>query len=135
MITSAIYALTPPSMEFVLYKLIICSAFTIFSLILAIRFRDRIVAQWLNILARYNLRPKYYIYNKNVTDQREIIAPEIVVAKKAVAAKRKTKLVKITPPSIKEVLQLDHVLDNSGFNLTYRVNKRGGLNVAFEKIA
>lgn len=77
LISSFIYAFLPPGMTFVFYKLILAGIFAVASITLAIRVKGRIIASWLVVLMRYNLRPKYYVYNKNSDTYREIIQPEI----------------------------------------------------------
>ena len=60
-----IYAIIPPSMSFVAYKLTLSAIFFVVCITLSLRIKGKIVIHWLSILIRYNLRAKYYIYNKN----------------------------------------------------------------------
>lgn len=135
LIASFIYAFLPPSMNFVIYKLVLAGVFAILSITLAIKIKGRIIASWLIVLIRYNSRPKYYVYNKNSATHREVIKPEIptVVIQNAVEEKAVSK--QIDTPDIKDVLKVRHLLDTTDFNLTYRSGKKGGLNVAFEKVS
>lgn len=135
LIASFIYAFLPPSMTFVFYKLTLASIFAIASITLAIRVKGRIIASWLVVLMRYNLRPKYYVYNKNSVTHREIIQPEIETA--AVDEKETVNAVlkNYQNLDIKDILTLRHILDTTDYNLTYRSGKKGGLNVAFEKVS
>jgi hypothetical protein len=135
LIASFIYAFLPPSMNFVIYKLVLAGIFAVLSITLAIRIKGRIIASWLVVLLRYNSRPKYYVYNKNSVTYREVIKPDIqaVVAEQKQSEKVSQK--QINTPDIKDVLKLRHLLDTTDFNLTYRSGKKGGLNVAFEKIS
>ncbi len=135
LIATFIYAFLPPNMTFVIYKLVLAGIFAILSITLAIRVKGRIIASWLVVLIRYNARPKYYVYNKNSATCREAIKPEIqnIVVKQKQDEKVAQK--QINSPDIKDVLKLRHLLDTTDFNLTYRSGKKGGLNVAFEKIS
>ena len=135
LIASFIYAFLPPRMNFVIYKLVLAGIFAVLSITLAIRIKGRIIASWLVVLLRYNSRPKYYVYNKNSATYREVIKPDIqaVVAEQKQSEKVTQK--QIITPDIKDVLKLRHLLDTTDFNLTYRSGKKGGLNVAFEKIS
>lgn len=130
-----IYALLPPSMMFVWYKLMVIAVFALFILPLAIRIKGKIILSWLVSIFRFTLRPKYYVFDKQSSFSREAYLPgKINSKKKAVKQKAQTK----TAPEqvdIREVLQLNHLLQDSGFNLIYRASKKGGLNVAFEKIS
>lgn len=136
LITSFIYAFLPPNMSFVLYKLTLAMIFTILNVTLAIRVKGRIITSWLIVLFRYNLRPKYYVYNKNSVTHRKIIKPKLekVLEEKDLDSVKERKE-KIKTTSLKELLQIDHILDTTDFNLIYRTGKKGELNVAFEKIS
>ena len=136
LIATFIYAFLPPTMMLVWYKLALALFFVVVCLTLAIRVKGRIIASWLVVLLRYNARPKYYVYNKNSIAYREIIEPELlVVAEVEEELAQNVNTARNISPSIKDILQLNHILDTTDFNLTYRAGKKGGLNVAFEKIA
>lgn len=60
-----VYVLFAPSMHFAWYKLPLVIAVGITSLILSLRIKEKLILNWLLILLRYNLRPKYHIFNKN----------------------------------------------------------------------
>ncbi|NCS98077.1 MAG: PrgI family protein [Candidatus Pacebacteria bacterium] len=135
LIASFIYAILPPSMSFVLYKLILASIFAIASITLAIRVKGRIIASWLVVLIRYNIRPKYYVFNKNSATNREIIQPEVEIITVEEKETKSADLKSIQNLDIKDILKLRHILDTTDFNLTYRSGKKGGLNVAFEKVS
>lgn len=132
---SFMYALLPPVMIFVWYKIILSSIFSICMITLAIRIKGKIIANWLIVLARYNLRPKYFIYNKNSMANRVYVKSEIK-KKKLVNQKVKDKNNnQVHNSNISEILQFNHILDSSNLNLIYRANRKGGLNVAFEKLS
>lgn len=134
LLTSAIYALLPPNMTLVMYKLVLASVLAILCITLAVRVKGRLVASWLLVFARYNLRPKFYIYNKNTTLYREVIQPEVLVSAVKETARQKKQVGQINAPNIRDILQLNHILDTTDFNFIYKTGKKGGLNVAFEKI-
>ncbi len=135
LIASFIYAFLPPSMSFVLYKLVLASIIAIASITLAIRVKGRIIASWLLVLMRYNLRPKYYVYNKNSVTHREIIQPEVEIVAVEENETVNAVLKNYQNLDIKDILTLRHILDTTDYNLTYRSGKKGGLNVAFEKVS
>lgn len=128
-----VYVLMPPRMMFVWYKLSLTLVLAVFSIVLAIRVKGKIIASWILILAKYNLRPKYYVFNKNDTFQRHIYAPTVEHIPEVVAVKGEAKE-RATFPSIRDVLQLQHLIQTKNFDLRYKAGKKGGLNVAFEKI-
>lgn len=131
--TTVTYVLFPPIMEFVPYKLGLTLIVVIFSLVSIIRVKGKIIIQWTLIISRYNLRPKYYIYNKNSQYSREIYKPKIIKKTKPLTSHQTAKPAK--NPKLKHLLKLDNLLKTKKVNLTYQTNKKGGINVAFEKIA
>ncbi len=135
--TTLVYALFPPAMSFVLYKLVISMiAFMVFTT-LSLRIKGKVVLNWLTVLLKYNLRAKYYIYNKNETYLRTIYLPEIekqqVKQKSSVPAKVKVKRASATL-NIQDLVSMENIIKNGDLDLRYKTGKKGGLNVAFEQI-
>lgn len=135
LLASAIYAFMPPNMSLVVYKLVLASVLAIICITLAVRVKGRLVASWLLVFARYNLRPKFYIYNKNTTLYRSVVKPEVLTSVVKETAHQKKQVGQINTPNIRDILQLNHILDTTDFNFIYKTSKKGGLNVAFEKIS
>lgn len=75
--TAIVYILLMPSMKLTSLKLVLIIISTTISGILALRIKDKIVAEWLGVLLKYRLRPKYWLYNKNDTTNRTIDIPDI----------------------------------------------------------
>ena len=132
-----IYAVFPPSMSFVAYKLTLSAIFFVVCTTLSLRIKGKIVIHWLSILIRYNLRAKYYIYNKNELYLRTLYLPTKNKAqatkKRLVKAKTKTK-VRLTTYRIKNLVSLENMIGNDEVDFRYKIGKKGGLNVAFEQI-
>jgi hypothetical protein len=79
---AGIFTLLPPFMGGALYKYVLMGVVALLFGLLSIRIKGKILASWLVTILRYNLRPKYYLFNKNVTTNREeyyskIPTPEI----------------------------------------------------------
>ena len=132
-----IYAIFPPSMSFVAYKLTLSAIFFVICITLSLRIKGKIVIHWLSILIRYNLRAKYYIYNKNESYLRTLCLPTFdkapVAEKKLVKAKARKKI-KPAIYRIKNLVSLENMIGNDEVNFRYKIGKKGGLNVAFEQI-
>src|ERR1035437_3790831 len=62
---SLLYAALPPSMSASAYKLVIIGIVAVFNSVLAIRIKGKILLLWMIVLLRYNLRPRFYLFNKN----------------------------------------------------------------------
>lgn len=135
--TTFIYALMPPSMNFVTYKLTISAVSFILCLILAMRIKGKVVVDWLSILLRYNSRSKYYIYNKNEAHLRYMYIPtlqkEKVIEKSSTKAKKSVKNEPIKE-RVKNLVTLENIISGQDVAFRYKVNKKGGLHVAFEQI-
>lgn len=134
LLTTLVYIVIPPTMDFNWYKLIATALLSIVCVSLAIRIKGKIVLQWIAILARYNLRPKYYIFNKNTTFAREIYLTEKKPAKKQPVVTAKEEASSLENLSVREMLDLQNLLNKKDFDLTYNISGKGGLNVAFEKV-
>jgi len=135
--TTLIYAVLPPSMSFVAYKLTLSAVSFMICLILSLRIKGKVVVNWLSILLRYNLRAKYYIYNKNEAYLRDLYLPTLEKEKAVKKALAKTNQITPTIPitqRVKNLVTLENIVGSQEVEFRYRVNKKGGLNVAFEQI-
>jgi len=135
--TTLSYAVLPPSMKFVTYKLILSGIFFVTCITLSLRIKGKVVINWLEILLRYNLRAKYYIYNKNESYLRTLDFPTLTNSqvKKSASAKTKSKSKKTTRIApVKNLISLENIIGNQEVDFRYKIGKKGGLNVAFEQI-
>jgi hypothetical protein len=67
-----LYVVLPVRLHFGTYKLALIGIVMLLSFILALRIKGKIILHWLFILSVYNLRPRYYISNKNDATFRSI---------------------------------------------------------------
>jgi hypothetical protein len=79
--------LLPPFYEYAVYKVVLLIVLALVCLTLAIRVKGKIVLSWIGILLHYNMRPKYYVFNKNDMHLRHEEYPEdesvtVVIEKK-----------------------------------------------------
>ncbi len=132
-----VYTLLPSPMHLSWYKLVLVGGVLIASLTLSIRVKDKIVFQWLQVLLRFNVRPKYYVFNKNDAYLRVIDLPQLSrSSRKAVrhAHKPSTQKSQTAAFNLKDFVRFENLLGTQKFNLSFRTRKKGGLNVAFEQI-
>jgi len=131
---SVVYVLFPPFFKAEPYKIVIITVvFAVFAT-LAIRIKGRLLIQWIGILLRYNQRPRFHIYNKNDSylrikhDETPIVKPT------------KRPLEKVTSPiittavPISDKARLEQIVTDPRAKLTFRTNKKGGLNVHIQEI-
>ena len=132
---AGIFLLLPPFMGGALYKYVIMGVVALLFGLLSIRIKGKILASWLVTVLRYNLRPKYYLFNKNVTTGRDeyhgkAVAPE---AKEATEKKpvKKTSLNQLDIPTTARILA---TIENPATNFRLETGKKGNLHVRFTEI-
>ena len=133
-LSAALFAFLPPFASFQIYKAVISVAVLIVCLALALRIKSRLVVDWVVILSRYNLRPRFYVYNKNNQTARMVIA-------KQQAAKAKTEQTVTQPKQIPQFahntndeMTFEERLGNPAANLHFTFSKKGGLRVHIKEI-
>lgn len=121
-----VYAVFSPIMKLAPYKISLVLLVTAISLVLALRIKDKIVAEWIGILLRYKLRPKFYIFNKNDLAERTVDLPfEPVLSYKKVPVKKNVKFLKEL--SIKELIRLEQAMASKNLAVSFRYGRKGSL--------
>ncbi len=136
--STVVYAVLPPTMHLAWYKLPLVLCVALLSLTLALRVKGKLIAQWLVILLRYTLRPKYYVFNKNEVYLRDLHLP--VFEKKPFNLFKKAKATKkATVPDLTfentELIRLEQVLATNQLSWRLKADKKGGFHVAFEQVS
>ena len=128
---TAVYVFFPPFFRFALYKIAVISAVTLVSLLLSLRIKGKVAANWLTVLLTYNLRPRFYVFNKNDPYRREVYLPvnSLKVHKKAIL-KKGAKATNIS----KDLVKLQKYIKNPKYALTLKPNRKGGVYVALNEI-
>ena len=132
---AGIFLLLPPFMGGALYKYVIMGVVALLFSLLSIRIKGKILASWLVTILRYNLRPKYYLFNKNVTTNREeyyskIPTPEIKESTEKKPVKKST-LRQLDIPTTARILA---TIENPATNFRLETGKKGNLHVRFTEI-
>lgn len=134
-LSGAIFAFLPPFMSLRSYKLMVCMVLVATCLILALRIRGKIVLTWVTITGRYNLRPRYYIYDKNDLHLR--IEPQ---PQQEERAKNKPKEVIPIVQKVKtelpfeEIVRIEHAVADPRTKFHFKTTKKGGLSVHIQEI-
>lgn len=123
-IAVGIYAVLPARLHFSVYKIPLIIAGFLVCFTLALRIKDRVVLNWLFILAGYYLRPAYYVADKNDIYLRDIVL-EPVIKKKVRKAHRlsKAKNEKEVPMFIPD--NIERILGISRAKLSFKFDKEG----------
>jgi len=131
--TTLVYALFVPGMHFTFYKLPLVLIVTVICVVLSLRIKGKVVIEWLAILSKYNLRPKFYVFDKNDSYLRTMDLP--VFEKKPLKFFSKQKAVKTQKtisfnPDFREIVKLESFMKKRKYRLSFKTNGNGGINVA-----
>jgi len=123
--TAIIYILFAPTMKLVVYKLGLIGIVTLICLVLVIRIKDKIVAEWLGVVLRYHFRPRFWLYNKNDTSNRIIDIPEIpdIAVIKRKSTKKATNDQK-TEINISDLVRLEQLINSGKVAVRYKFEKK-----------
>lgn len=128
------YSSIPPVMHFSLLKIILMVSIGIVPPILSIRIKEHIILSWIGILLRYNLRPKYYVFNKNDAHLREMdIIPLQKKQVKAHVHSQAKSHIKHKALSFGELVKLEDLLANPKYTFSIKSHKKGAFHVAIEQ--
>lgn len=120
-----VYILFPPSMTLASYKLVFICACVGICITLALRVKNKIIAEWCCILLRYHLRPHYWIYNKNDRTCRTLDIPHIPDGH--VSAHRATHPVfkpHVEDIAIADLVKLHALIDSGKIAIRYHVDEK-----------
>lgn len=135
--TVLVYAIFPPTFRFTYYKIPLMVASPSSFLILALRIRGKVLLEWLIVLLRYNLRPQYYLFNKNTMYLRDIVIPENPKETASKALKLKEEAAQVNNRknmSIKDLIKLEQLIADPSYTVSYKFGKKGGFNVGFSEV-
>lgn len=132
--SAGIFVVAPPLMGGAVYKYVVMGIVAMIFCALAIRIKGKILAFWLVTILRYNLRPKYYLFNKNVITLRE----DYPMKRKQQdpgkeATKEKVRIIRpqLDIPTTARVLA---AIENPAANVRFETGKRGDLRVRFTEV-
>ncbi len=130
-----VYTFFFPHMRFAWYKMPVILLVVCISLLLALRIKKRLVLHWITILLRYNLRPKYFVFNKNDRYLRSIDLPVFPKQARKIPAKATAKTaIKKSFSSLSELLRVEDMIANPKYTFSIKSGKKGGLNVALKQV-
>ena len=130
----ALYLLAPSLFGSDLYKYILITIIALVCIALTIRVKGKILAYWIVIVLRYNLRPKYYLFNKNTSMLRENYDVTVAQPKETtehVSLKERAKLPRL---ELHEMTDLMTKLENPAAKLRFETTRKGGLYVRLTEI-
>ncbi len=135
--TTAAYAVFPPRMNLALYKLPLVLVVLIICLTLSLRIKGKVVLNWLVILLTYNLRPAYYLFNKNDTNFRTLDLPVFEKRQRKLFKKAPAKLEIRTPVpafNLRDLAKLQNIMKDPNYSFVLKAGKKGGFNVSLGQV-
>ena len=128
-IGTAFYGLIPPKLHLSSLKIVLMIAeFAVFGL-LALRYKGRILADWLVIYLRFKARPRIYIFTKNDPQSRERLI-NIKVAEEEITPAVAT----IKKKAAKNKLIDRPIIASSGSIVSIKPSKKGGFDVEYQEV-
>jgi len=132
---SALFVILPPFFSYAVYKVVLIVCFAVICGSLAIRIKGRILLLWAIAILRYNLRPRYYVFNKNSSYMRDTSS-----VTKHQEPEEVTKPEKIAEPvafpqlSTAELVRIEDIIANPQANLRITTNRKGELSVRITEV-
>lgn len=133
--SGVLFIALPPFFGYAVYKIVILVCFVVLCAALAIRIKGKIILQWLILLLRFNLRPKYYIFDVNDT----YLRPEnkSVVTEQSVNEKSQPALTKqdlLLPIQTADLVKAQSILSNPAARPSFEINKKGVVSVRITEV-
>lgn len=126
------YATLPPHFHLKLYKIAIIAGLELIGAILSIRKNDQMLIFWLITRLRYNLRPRYYVYDKNDAYLRNIPEFGPVIAEKK-ASKEVVKPTETKEVTVHDAVRIEAIMSDERVNLRFKT-RNGRLHVVANEI-
>ena len=130
---SALFVVLPPLFKGAVYKMILISTLFIVCSLLAIRIKGKIVLFWLITLLRYNLRPRYYVFDKRSLVGRETYKNSVVLDAEPEEAEQTERVGSSLAFSTADLVALNSIVENPESNLRFETRK-GGLYVRITEV-
>ena len=133
-IGSAIFVILPPFFNYATYKVVLIALMALLCGVLAVRIKGKVLLFWAIAILRYNLRPMYYVFDKNSMYMREVTkavpAEESIVEAELLPAKRSVRP-KLSPA---DLLKVQEIIANPAANLHITTTKKGALRVHLTEV-
>lgn len=133
-ISGALFAFLPPFMNLRGYKIVISVLIAVVCMTLAIRIKGKILLLWISIIGRYNLRPRYYLYDKNDLHLRVEPKQKADVAFETATVVKKTEVKMVEDMPLTELVRLENVVSDPRSKFHFKATKKGGLRVYIQEI-
>lgn len=127
------FAVLPPNFHFVLYKLVVMLVLLLIGAILQMRIKDKLLLIWIVTVIRYNVRPRYYIYNKNDAYGRDMMRETRAPKQQQTETLPAPAATKHLPIAIPDAVKLEEIMSDPRAKLRFKAGKKG-LHVVINEI-
>lgn len=131
---SALFVLLPPFFNYAPYKIAMILCFAVFCGLLAIRIKGKILLSWLVITLQYNLRPRYYVFDKNDAHLRDMNTAKITIDESETVKAKKPQRHRLPQLSTVDLMRVEELIANPEANLHIKTNRKGELSVHFTEV-
>jgi hypothetical protein len=128
------YVVLPAHFHLELYKIVIIVGLELVGAILSIRINDQMLAFWVAMKVNYNLRPRYYIYNKNDPYLRHVPAEPSKPKNAATLNATKVQHEAIPEIEVQRAVLIEEMMADERVNLRFKTTKKGRLHVVTNEI-
>lgn len=131
---AGLFIVLPPVMQGSLYKYIVMAVIATISGVLAIRVKGKIILLWIITITRYNLRSKYYVFQKSTVAHREEYAIQKTEASEEAKAATEATVSRLPKLAFHDAAYVLETINRPESNLRFEMTKKGGLHVRLTEI-
>lgn len=135
LLSGGIFIILPPVMRLMTYKLVLGSLLLVVFGILAIRIKGKLLLTWLIVKLHYNLRPRFFIFDKNdayLRGSNQLSQPAIPETSEVDLGR--VEEIPATRLTIAEKARLETMMADPRAKLRLLTDKKGGVNVHITEI-
>lgn len=133
-IAAGIFIILPPVMHGSVYKYVVSVVIALIFGGLAIRIKGKIILLWLVTILRFNLRPQYYLFNKNTDLFRGNDQPQTQLTLEEVKPVVKRQKTTVPRLALQDTARILETIQKQNSNLRFEMTKKGGLRVRFTEV-
>lgn len=131
---AALFAVLPPAMEASTYKYMLMGLIAFMCCSLAVRIKGNVLLFWLLSILRYNVRPRFYVFDKNVINLREQYEDSSAKGQKDSLTSRDKVTAYHPRLGVSESIEVYNAISNPASNLRFEATRKGGLNVRIAEV-
>lgn len=129
-----LFILLPPAMHNAPYKIVAITVLTFICWTSAIRIKGKILLFWLVIILKYNLRPGFYVFNKNSDASREQYRDLIIKEPAADKIKASAKQIVPTRLELADKVRTLNLINNPAAKVHFETDRKGKLYVRITEV-